>query len=145
MNASDGSVAAWQASAAVELRPGRTTLADWRAIYRGAPVAIDPIARADVKASAAALASILASGDSAADTKREAPATPADLPPEASEAGEPVENGEALPAAVTRLALALKLASLARGMSGARWAVLERLTERLSFGQYPASAGRRRR
>jgi histidine ammonia-lyase len=137
VNASDDRAAVWQAGAPVELRPGRTRLADWRAIYRGAPVAIDSVARADVEAGAAALAAILANGDSATDTKREAPATPAAPPAEASEAGERVENGETLPLAVTRLAVALKLASLARGMSGVRWALLERLTERLSFGQIP--------
>ena len=43
----------------VELRPGLTPLADWRAIYRGAAVTLDPIARADVEAGRAALAAIL--------------------------------------------------------------------------------------
>ena len=47
------------ASAAIELRPGVTPLADWRDVYRGAPLTLDPIARADVEAGRAALAEVL--------------------------------------------------------------------------------------
>ena len=49
-------------NAAIELRPGVTPLADWRDIYRGAPLTLDPIARADVEAGRAAFTELL-SGD----------------------------------------------------------------------------------
>jgi histidine ammonia-lyase len=39
----------------VTLRPGEALLGDWRAIWRGAPVALDPSARAKVAASAEAI------------------------------------------------------------------------------------------
>ena len=45
------------------LRPGRVTLADWLDIYRGARIALDPIAQADVEIGAAALAAINASAE----------------------------------------------------------------------------------
>ena len=42
------------------LRPGDATLADWREIYRGAAVTLDPASQPDVAASAEAVARILA-------------------------------------------------------------------------------------
>ena len=45
------------------LRPGEATLADWRAIYRGEAVALDPACRPAVAASAAAVSAILAQGE----------------------------------------------------------------------------------
>ena len=47
----------------VTLRAGEATLADWRAIWRGAPVALDPSHRAQVAASAAAVERILSRGE----------------------------------------------------------------------------------
>ena len=47
----------------VMLRPGDARLGDWRAIWRGSPVALDPAARAKVAASAAAVQRILARGE----------------------------------------------------------------------------------
>ena len=47
----------------VMLRPGEARLGDWRAIWRGSPVALDPAARAKVAASAAAVQRILARGE----------------------------------------------------------------------------------
>ncbi|HXE24416.1 MAG TPA: aromatic amino acid lyase, partial [Roseiarcus sp.] len=43
----------------VVVRPGEASLADWRAIATGAPVAIDPSCNARVAASAAAVNRIL--------------------------------------------------------------------------------------
>ena len=47
---------------AIVLRPGSTTLADWRAIYRGATPKLDPACHADVEKSAQAVARIVARG-----------------------------------------------------------------------------------
>ena len=44
------------------LHPGNATLADWRAIYRGATPKLDPACKPKVKASAEAVARILACG-----------------------------------------------------------------------------------
>src|SRR5215472_10463340 len=44
------------------LRPGHTTLADWRAIYRAAEVTLDPACHAAIAAGARAVESILAWG-----------------------------------------------------------------------------------
>ena len=47
----------------VSLRPGQTTLADWRAIYRGAGVTLDPACHAAVVVGARAVESILSKGE----------------------------------------------------------------------------------
>lgn len=117
-------------SAALLIRPGRTTLADWRAIYRGAPVSLDPIARADVEAGVAGLA--LAQGREAGPSVAEGAA-----------AGPSVvdfiqKSGDHLPAGLVRLILGLKVASLGQGLSGVRWAVVAQLAECLGQGILPA-------
>ena len=47
----------------VVLRPGEVALADWRAIYRGAGVRLDPASAPVIAASAAAVTRILAKGE----------------------------------------------------------------------------------
>ncbi len=47
---------------AIVLKPGETTLADWRAIYRGAVPKLDPACYAAVERSALAVARIVAAG-----------------------------------------------------------------------------------
>jgi histidine ammonia-lyase len=112
-------------TAAIMLRPGFATLAEWRAIYRGAPVALDPVSRPDVEAGAVALAAILERGGPAATESDHAPA-------------EPVSPGDILPPAVARLIVALKAATLARGLLGVRWELVGALTARLTNGAAPA-------
>ena len=102
-------------SAEVVLRPGLAPLADWRAIYRGAAVSLDPVARADVEAGAAAIERIAAQGDGRLARSGNGAPTLAEIS----------QDGGTLPAAVTRLFVALKLASLAQGMSGVRWSVIQ--------------------
>ena len=46
----------------VLLRPGAASLADWRSIYRGASVAMDPGTRSAVEASARTVDNIIAKG-----------------------------------------------------------------------------------
>ena len=45
------------------LRPGEATLADWRAVFRGQGVTVDPACRSRVAASAAVVQAILAKGE----------------------------------------------------------------------------------
>src|SRR5579872_5687499 len=56
----------WNREAAmpiVTLHPGKATLADWRAIYRGDDVTLDPACHAAVNAGAQAVDAILAKGE----------------------------------------------------------------------------------
>lgn len=46
----------------ITLVPGAVTLLQWRAIYRGAPAGLDPVSAAVIRASADAVARILAKG-----------------------------------------------------------------------------------
>ncbi len=110
----------------VALRAGRALLADWRAIWQGAKVSVDPSHGAAVAASAAAVERILARGEPVygintgfgklAGVRIEA----ADLArlqrnivlSHAAGVGDPAT------VATTRLMMALKLASLAQGASG---------------------------
>lgn len=114
----------------IVLRPGQVGLADWRALYRGAPLALDPVSRADVEAGAAALQAVRA--------KENAPARP-----QGGDGGPTVvellhKNGSDLPAAIVRLFVALKLASLAQGMSGVRWTLVQSLVDCLAKDLLPA-------
>ncbi len=120
-------------TAHVELRPGLTPLIHWRAIYRGAAVALDPFARPDVDAGAAALADRL---------QRQ------DLPPDALDAPTFAElmeaGGDRLPSPLVRLFVALKLASLAQGFSGMRWETVHGLADWLAAEPAAGHTGRGR-
>ena len=117
-------------AAAVFLRPGFATLADWRNIYRGAPVALDPISRADVEAGAAALQAVLSREDT------QGRGDDRDVGPTVVELLN--KGGEPLPAAIVRLAVALKLASLGQGASGASWRLVETIESCLRHDLLPA-------
>jgi histidine ammonia-lyase len=117
-------------SEAIELRPGLTPLADWRAIYRGAAMTLDPIARADVEAGRTALTEILSRNSLPQPTEFSSPSV-----------AELVEKrGEPLPSGLLRLFVALKIASLAQGMSGVRWRVIDAIAEFLSHDLLPLVA-----
>ncbi|MGF7146990.1 histidine ammonia-lyase [Sphingomonas zeicaulis] len=110
------------------LDPGNVALADWRAIYRGAPASLDPACAPRIAESAAAVGRILAKGkpvygintgfgklasvrigdEDLATLQRNIVLSHA--------AG----TGDASPVSVVRLMMALKLASLAQGASGVR-------------------------
>ncbi len=112
----------------IVLIPGAAPLADWRAIYRGAALRLDPACAAGVQASADTVARIVAKGDPVygintgfgklASVRIEA----ADL--ETLQRNIVLSHaagvGEPMPQAITRLMMALKLASLAQGASGIR-------------------------
>jgi histidine ammonia-lyase len=127
------------------LTPGATTLAEWRAVYRGAPVALDAATHAAIDASAGAVSAIVAKGDpvygintgfgklasvriGAADL-----ATLQRYIVMSHAAG----IGPPAPAAVVRLVLALKLASLAQGASGVQLATARLLEAMLANGLTP--------
>lgn len=129
----------------ITLTPGQVPLADWRAIYRGAPLRLDPACHAAVTASAAAVARIVArdaavygintgfgklatvriAGDDLATLQRYIVLSHA--------AG----VGEPMPGPVVRLMLALKLASLARGASGVQPATIALLVAMLARDLLP--------
>ena len=129
----------------VILTPGTVTPAQWQAIYRGAPARLDAACWPAVEASAAAVARIVARGapvygintgfGKLASVRIEA----ADLATlqrnivlsHAAGVGEP------MPLAVTRLMLALKLASLAQGASGIAHGTLEMLAAMLDRDVIP--------
>lgn len=122
------------------LRPGHTSLADWRSIYRGCPASLDPACRPVVAESAAAVERIISGGTAVYGINtgfgklasvRIAAEDLAVLQrnivlSHAAGAGEPVAEP------VVRLMMTLKLASLAQGASGIRPATLDVLEHMLA-------------
>jgi histidine ammonia-lyase len=119
----------------VVLNPGVAGLAEWRAIYRGATVALDASCRAAVDAAAALVARIV---------ERAAPVYGintgfgklASVRIEAADLATLQRNivlshaagvGDPTPTPIVRLMMALKLASLAQGASGVRLGTLDLL------------------
>jgi histidine ammonia-lyase len=129
----------------VTLRAGAASLNDWRAIWRGAPVALDPAHEAAVAASAAAVERILDRGAPVYGINtgfgklagvRIAPADLAQLQrnivlSHAAGVGDPS------PVETVRLMMALKLGSLAQGASGVRPETLRLLEAMLARGLTP--------
>jgi histidine ammonia-lyase len=125
---------------ALVLKPGNATLADWRAIYRGSTPRLDEACRPLIRASADAVARIIAKGEPVygintgfgklASVRIEA----ADL--ETLQRNIVLSHsagvGEPMPVSVVRLMMALKLASLAQGASGVRPETVERLEAMLA-------------
>ena len=127
------------------LDPGNVALADWRAIYRGAPASLDPACAPRIAESAAAVGRILAKGkpvygintgfgklasvrigdEDLATLQRNIVLSHA--------AG----TGDASPVSVVRLMMALKLASLAQGASGVRPETVALLETMLMQGLTP--------
>ena len=127
------------------LKPGNASLADWRAIYRGATPGLDPACKKLIAASAAAVARIVAKGEPVygintgfgklASVRIEA----ADL--ETLQRNIVLSHaagvGEPMPVAIARLMMALKLASLAQGASGIRPETIGLLEAMLAKGVIP--------
>ncbi|WP_296679800.1 histidine ammonia-lyase [Novosphingobium sp.] len=108
--------------------PGAVSLAQWRAVYTGAPVSLDPASADAIAASAATVAAILAR-DEAVYGINTGFGKLASVRIVADDLAALQRNivlshaagtGEPSPAAVVRLMMALKLASLAQGASGVR-------------------------
>jgi len=129
----------------ITLRPGAVPLGEWRAIYRGADVRLDPSSAGTIAAGAAAVERILGRGepvygintgfgklasvrietDDLATLQRNIVLSHA--------AG----TGAPSPVPVVRLMLALKLASLAQGASGVRPETIALLETMLARGLTP--------
>ena len=122
-------------SATVTLTPGEVPLADWRAIYRGGRGGARPgSARAAVEASAAAVAAHRRARRAGLRHQhrlrqaRQRPhrgRRPRDAPAQHRAVATPPASASRCRAAVVRLMMALKLASLAQGASGVRPATID--------------------
>jgi histidine ammonia-lyase len=129
----------------ITLKPGAVPLAEWRGIYRGADLRLDPGAAPVIAASAAAVERILARGEPVYGINtgfgklagvRIAEADLALLQRNivlSHSAG----TGAPSPIPVVRLMLALKLASLAQGASGVRPETVALLEAMLARGLTP--------
>ena len=114
---------------------GRMTLGDWRAIFAGDRVTLDPACRDAVEAAASCVTSIIDKGDAVYGINTgfgRLASTRIDDDDLATLQRNLVLShaagvGDALPASIVRLVIALKLASLARGASGVRWSTVEAL------------------
>ncbi len=129
----------------VTLIPGRLSLADWRAIYRGAGVTLDGASAAGIAASAEAITRILARGEPVYGINtgfgRLARVRIADSDLLQLQHNIVVSHcagvGDPVPVAVARLIMALKLANLAQGASGVRPEVIRQLEAMLARNLTP--------
>ncbi len=136
-------------TASVTLVPGAATLAQWGAIYFGAAAALDPACRPAVEAGAGAVEAIVAKGGAVYGINTgfgklaQVRIGPADLAKLQRNIvlSHAAGIGEALPAPVVRLVLALKVASLAQGASGVRWTLIRQLEACLDAGLLPVVPG----
>jgi histidine ammonia-lyase len=129
----------------VTLVPGSTPLASWRAIYRGADAVLDPTCRPPVDAGAGVVERVVAAGAPVYGINTGFGKL-ASVRIEADDLATLQRNlvlshsagvGDPLPVPVVRLMLALKVASLAQGVSGVRWSTIEALTACLARGLTP--------
>ncbi|MBL8135693.1 MAG: histidine ammonia-lyase [Acidobacteria bacterium] len=127
------------------LSAGSTPLATWRAIYFGAGATLDIAARPRVEAGARVIDAVVAAGAPVYGVNTGFGKL-ASVRIDAHDLTALQRNivlshcvgvGDALPVAVTRLMMALKLASLAQGASGIRWSTLEALGACLANGLVP--------
>ena len=127
------------------LTPGQVTLAQWRAIYRGGPVSLDPAASPAIAESAAAVERILARGEPVYGINTgfgklaSVRIDDADLATLQRNIvlSHAAGTGASSPTAVVRLMMALKLASLAQGASGVRPETVALLEAMLRLGLTP--------
>ncbi len=129
----------------VRLVAGEASLAEWRAVYRGEDVALDPNSAARVAAGAAAVERILRRGEPVYGVNtgfgKLAHVRIADADLSTLQRNLVLSHaagvGEPAPEAATRLMMALKLGSLAQGASGVRPKTLELLEAMLTRGVVP--------
>ena len=129
----------------IVLKPGAASLAEWRAIYRGATPQLDAACWPAVQASAETVARIVAKGAPVYGINTGFGRL-ASVRIEAHDLEKLQRNivlshaagvGEAMPVAIARLMMALKIASLAQGASGIRPATLALLEAMLARGVVP--------
>ncbi len=132
------------------IEPGRMRLADWRGIYFGDAATLAPSAQPAVDAAAQTVERLIASGEAVYGLNtgfgKLAQTRIADeelaVLQERLVLSHAAGVGEPLPAAVTRLMLALKIASLARGASGIRWSTIKALEALLIHDVLPVIPAR---
>ncbi len=133
-------------NATLTLQPGSATLAELHRWYRlGEPVRLDPACRPAIDRAAAIVAAAAAGDDAVygintgfgklANTR--IPAEQTSLLQRNLVLSHCCGVGEALPDAIVRLVILLKLLSLGRGASGVRWIVIERLQLLLQLDLLP--------
>ena len=129
----------------IVLKPGTASLAEWRAIYRGAIPQLDAACWPAVQASADTVVRIVAKGAPVYGINTGFGKL-ASVRIEAHDLEKLQRNivlshaagvGEAMPVAIARLMMALKIASLAQGASGIRLATLALLEAMLARGVVP--------
>src|SRR5262245_61085800 len=127
------------------LRPGAVRLDQWRAIYDGAPAALDPEALPAVARAADAVAAIVARGEPVYGINtgfgKLASVRIAAHDLERLQRNIVLSHaagvGEPMPVAVARLTMALKLAALGQGASGVRVETVTALETLLAKGLTP--------
>ncbi len=128
------------------LIPGQTTLAQLERIFRDeAPARLDPTSRPGVEAAAVAIAAA-AAGEAAVYGVNTGFGKLASLKIASKDTATLQRNlilshccgvGDAMPRAVARLMMALKLLSLGRGASGVRWDIIKLIEGMLARGVTP--------
>ena len=130
----------------IVLKPGAVSLAQWRAVYRGASITLDPACAPLIERAAATVAAIVARGEPVygintgfgklasvrIDDCRSGNACSA-----TSCCRTPPVSASRHPLPVTRLMMALKLVSLAQGASGVKPATIALLEAFLAKGLIP--------
>jgi histidine ammonia-lyase len=127
------------------LTPGQVPLRAWDAVLRGATLPLDPASRAAVERGAAAVARVIAEGQTVYGVNTGFGKLASVHIPAADLAtlqrniilSHACGVGAALPAATVRLIIAMKAASLARGASGVRWDVVAMLEAMRARGVLP--------
>ena len=128
------------------LIPGQTTLAQLRRIWADeAPARLDPAARPGVEAAAAVIAAAAAGGTAVYGVNTGfGKLASLKIAPQDTETlqrnlilSHCCGVGDAMPRAVTRLMMALKLLSLGRGASGVRWDIVALIEGMLARGVTP--------
>ncbi len=127
------------------LVPGEVPLAAWAAILEGAAIPLDPGARAAVDRGAAAVARVIAAGETAYGVNtgfgKLASVRIGDGDLAALQRNLILSHacgvGPALPTGIVRLILAMKAASLGRGASGVRWDVVALIEAMRAQGVLP--------
>lgn len=135
---------------AIILQPGAMSLPDWLAIYRGAALSLAETAKPGVDAAAQTVEALIASGEAVyglntgfgklAQTRIANDELA--LLQERLVLSHAAGVGEPLSQDVTRLMMALKIASLARGASGIRWTTIKALEAMLERGVLPVIPAR---
>jgi histidine ammonia-lyase len=132
-------------SGGVTLVPGEVSLQDWRAVYRGAGVRLDPACRPAMAASARAVEAIVARGEPVYGINTGFGKL-ASVRIEAGDLARLQTNivlshaagvGEPVPPEIVRLMMGLKIASLAQGASGVRPQTVAMLEAMLAQGVLP--------